>query len=266
MCKKLGVTALAVVAALFVLNRLDLLGYGKLAVQKMKSEVRSQIPPEVKIERLKQEIAQLVPDMKKHREAFAAEQVEIEKLKRQIAVTKANLKEREAEILTMRKELEDPNKAFVTFTGHQFPRAKVEARLASDWESFKQAEAHLKSQEDLFQARLENLDLAKQKLAEMKNKKEQLELKVAQLETDLRNLRLAQTKSEFKIDDSQLARCQGLLQEIEDRIAQEKTELELNKAEFANDLVIPVKKHVQTENALKEIDARFGDKVAAGRK
>jgi chromosome segregation ATPase len=263
MCKKLGLAALVIVAGIIVLNKLDLLGYAKLGIQRAKERARDQISPELKIERLKQDIVQLAPDMDKHRSAMAAEMVAIDKLKREIQVTENNLERRKKEIVTMRTLLKEHTE-FVTLNGDRYPREKVESRLARDWESFKQAEAALKSQRDLLRAREDNLSLAEQKLAELKSKKEQLEIRVAQLETELRNLRLAQQRSNFKIDDSAFSNIQRQFEEIEERLAREKKELELKQAEFSNNLEIPVRQHVQTQEALKEIEERFGgSKVAA---
>lgn len=266
MFKKLGIAALVVVAGLVALNKLDLLGYGRMALRKAKDEAKKQIPPEMKIERLRDEISRLGPDMNKHRSAIAAEQVEIEKLRRSIATAKTNLQEREELVKSIRNELKG-NASFVSLSGKKVSRERVESQLASHWEAFKQAEGAIKAQEELLQAREENLELGKQKLAQIKMKKEELELKVAQLDSELRKLRLAQTKADFAIDDSQLSRVLRLYDEIDTQIAQERTELEMQKAEFTDDMVAEgLQAKAKTEKAFKEMDDRFGGLKASAEK
>ncbi len=266
MFRKLGIAALVVVAGLIAMNKLDLLGYGRVALKKMKDEARGQIPPEMKIERLRDEIGRLGPDVDKHRGAIAAEQVEIEKLRKNITTARTNLKEREELIRTMRGELKNGT-AFVSLSGKKLPKEKVEQTLAGQWDSFKQVESAIKSQEELLQAREDNLELAKQKLAQIKVKKDELEVKVAHLESELRKVRLAQTKADFGIDDSQLSRVVRLFDEIETQVAKERTEMEMQKAEFTEEMVTEaVQLKAKADKAFKEMDDRFGGQMAAERK
>ena len=113
MCKKLGVTALVVVAALFVLHKLDLDSYLKVWAKRTQAEIKNKIPPEVKIDRLRDEIAKLVPEERKARGAVAAEMVAVSKMQHQVAEAKANLEKRETALRELKNEL-DKNVAFVT--------------------------------------------------------------------------------------------------------------------------------------------------------
>jgi hypothetical protein len=260
MCKKLGVTALVIVAALFVLNKLDLLSYGKLAWHKVVKETKNSIPPEVKIERLRAEIEKMTPDMKKHRSAIAEEMVAINKLKTQVADSKANLDKKEVALKDLRNEL-DKGAAFLTLAGEKLPREKVEASLARQWESFKVARDAVKSQEELLKSREEALDIAKQKLAAMQEKQTEMQSKVEKMELELRKLRLAQQQNNIAIDDSQLATVMSLADEIDTQIQKEKTELALQKAADTDSAVQQaLDRQAKTSQALKEMDEFFGDK------
>jgi chromosome segregation ATPase len=268
MCKKLGITALVVVGALVALSWVGLLPYLKQAVKSAPGELQQRIPPEAKIERLKAEINAIDPDMKKHTTAIATEQVEIEKLKRQIAVAKDNLNKREATIRTARTQFKN-GEVFVTTSGRPVPREKVEAQLASQWDSFKQAEAAVKSQEDLLDAREENLRQATERLAQMKSKKKDLEVRVKHLETELTKLRLAQTRNNLgsDSDNSQLAEVLRLADEVEQQIQVEQKKIELEQAEFSEELVTEAIEHkAKADKAFQEMDSRFADTKVADKK
>jgi chromosome segregation ATPase len=267
MIKKVGITALLVVVGLFALSKLGLLPYVTQGVRNFKKDVNGSIPPEMKLERLKDELSRLPEETRKYRSAIAQEMVEINKLKNQIAIAKANLKEREEHIKSVRRTLE-ANETLVTVDGVKIPREKVEASLTRKWESFKQAEAAVKSQEELLVARTESLDVAKARLATAESKKEELEATVARLESELRKLRLAQTRNDIPYDDSRLSKIVSLVDEVETQINVEKTDLEMQKAVFTDSVVDEaLSRKAKADKALQEMDTRFGDsKVAADKK
>jgi len=257
MCKKLGVTALVIVAALFVLHKLDLDSYLKLAWKKSKADIQKSIPPEAKLERLRAEIAQLQPEERQARSVIASEMVEVKRLRNQVAETKANLEQRETALKDLRTELEKGT-AFVTLDNQKIPREKIESALAAKWKSFKTAKEALKSQEDLLKSREEALDVAKAKLDTMQDKRKEMEAKVEKMELELRKLRLAQTQNNVAIDDTQLATVMNLADEIDTQIETQKTALALQKGADTDDAVSKaLARKADTDKAMKEMDDFF---------
>jgi len=267
MCKKLGVAALVVVAALFTLHKLDLLGYGKVFWNRIDSGAREKISPELKIERLEAEVAKLTPDMKKHRSVIASEMVEVGKLKKQIAESNANLDKRQAMLKDMKAEL-DKGSTIVSVDGQKIPREKVEASLTRQWQSYKQAKEAVKSQEDVLKTREENLEVAKTKLATIQAKQEEMQAKVESMKLELRKLRLAQAQNNVAIDYSQLSTVLKLYDEVNTQIEKEKTELSLQKAADTDTAVQEaMERKLKTDQALKEMDEFFGGtKVSVSKK
>jgi len=258
MCKKLGVTALVIVAALFVLHKLDLDSYLKVWVKRGQHDIKQAIPPEAKIERLRDEIAKLAPEERKARGVIASEMVEVKKLRNQVAETKGNLEKRETALKELKAEL-DKGVAFVTLDNQKISRDKVEASIARQWDAFKNAKDALKSQEDLLKSREEALDLAKAKLDTMQEKRREMEAKVDKMELEVRKLRLAQTQHNVAIDDSQLAVVMGLADEIDTQIEVAKTDLNLQKGATTDTAVEEaLTRKAKTDKALKEMDDFFG--------
>jgi hypothetical protein len=259
MCKKLGVTALVVVAALFVLHKLELDSYLKVAWTHWRQDINRSISPEMKLERLRVEIDKLGPEINKHTSAIAREMTEVDKLKGQIAVSKANLDKKEAALKDLKSEL-DKGTAFVTFDGDKIPREKVQASLARQWESFKVARDAVKSQEELLQSREEALEVAKAKLAALQDKKREMQTKVEKMDLELRKLRLAQTRNGIAVDDSQMATVLKLADEIDSQIKTQENELALQKAADVDATVQrSLENKAKTEQAMKEMDDFFKD-------
>jgi len=259
MCKKIGIVALAVVAGIFLLRSTNLGSYTSTMIGKLKHSASNQVPLEFELDRVRNEVSQLVPDMKSHISAIATEEVAVENLRQDVKTTRAQLDKQKENILTMRKDLETAGNGTKTivYSDREFTVSRVRERLTRDWDSYKRCEEGLKSKEKLLEAKEESLNLAREQLSSMRAKKEQLEVEVAQLEAEVKNLRLAQTKSNFQLDDTRLARIHASMSSIRDRLRVQVKEQELT-GRYASDLDIPVEKKVKTQEVMKEIDDHFG--------
>jgi chromosome segregation ATPase len=252
------VTALVIVAGLFVLRKLDLDGYIKSAVKHTRADIHQKIPPEVKIQRLQDEIDRLPSEERKVRSVIASEMVEVKKLQTQVAESRSNLDKREVAIKDLRSELEKPNTAFVTIAGEKLPREKVESALTRQWDTFKTAKAALETQEGLLKSRQEALEVAKAKLDTMQEKRKEMQAKVESLKLELEKLRLAQTQNNIAIDDTQLSSVMKLYDEVNTQIETQKTELALQKGADTDTAVEEaLARKAKTDKALKEMDEFF---------
>jgi DNA repair exonuclease SbcCD ATPase subunit len=258
MFKKIGIAALLAVAGLFVMNKAGLSSYGATAVQNLRSCFKKSVPVEFEIERLRYEISQLVPDMRKHVGAIAEEKVAIQNLKEEVADARENLKRRKSEIVMMTKDLERGT-ATIAYDGHDYAATRIREKLSRDFGSYQRCEAEVKSKEQLVEAKEKALDAGLQQLSEIRSQKNELEVELARLEAELKTVRLAQTHNKFHFDDSAIARCKQTLAEIRTRLKVERTTAEL-QGQFANDNTVPVGKKVKSASELtKEINAYFTD-------
>lgn len=255
MCKKIGMAVVLVAGGLFLMNTV-VGSYVSTAFNKVRCSAKNQVPIEFEIDRLRNEVANLVPEMKKNLSAIAEEMVTVENLREEIAVTKANLKRQKDNILIMTKDLEG-GATRLTYDGKDYSASRIREKLARDFASFQRCQDEVKSKEQLLEAREKALDAARDQLASMKTQKQELELQLAQLEADLKVIRLAQTRNKFQVDDSKLAQCKATLAEIRNRLKVEKINDELH-GEFANDSAIPVEKKAKSAGELaKEVRKYF---------
>jgi len=257
MCKKLGVTALVLVAALFVLHKLDLDKYAKAWVHRTKGEIKDAIPPEPKIEVLRQQIAELTPELNKQRAAIAKDSTQIDVLKDEIAKAKANLKEREEKLTVFREALKG-NSEFVDFgTGERVSRAHAEAVFGRKFAEFQAAEAAVKAKEELLARRKEKLEVALVHLRTMESKQKEWQSKVELVDIEAAKLREAQLENGLAVDDSKFSEVQRLFDEVNLQIATEKKRLEMERAADV-DVVLDkaIEQKAQAKKAVEQWDER----------
>jgi len=266
MCKKLGVTALVIVASFFVLHKLQLDIPLKFWARQTEKDIKMSVAPEAKLDEARHLLANLGPEERKAQSVIAGEMVAVEKLKNEIAQTRTNLDKREAQLSDLRNELKKGT-SFVTLDNQKIPREKVESNLARQWESFKNAKEALKSQEDLLKTREESLEAGKAKLTALRSKREELQAKVDKMAIELNKLRTAQTVNNVNVDDSKFSEAAKLVDEIDTQIKTQVTELNLQKGVDSDAAVQKALDHqAQTNQALKEMDEFFGGTKVATKK
>jgi chromosome segregation ATPase len=258
MFKKLAIASLAVLAGLMIWHKTSVGSYVNFAWKKAKATAGNSVPLEWEIERLREEVSNLVPDMKKQLSSIAEEKVAIDRLGKEITVAKTNLNEQEENIKQMRADLKDHkgDTATIAYGGnHKITPERLKEKIGKDWQTFRLAEENLKNKEQLLEARKSALDASLQKLAEMKTRKEQMEVEVQKLDLKLKELRVAEARNKFHVDDSQVSKCQQMLDDINARIDTQITTNAL-QGQFVND-EIPVADKVKATKAIQEIDERF---------
>jgi chromosome segregation ATPase len=232
--RKLALVALGVVAVAFALSYTNLGSYAGTAWSKLRSGAKKQVPIEFEIDRLKREVTQLSPDMKKNRSIVAEEMVAIDNLKEEITATRTRLAQQKANMLELTKAVDNGESTFVSTSGVTYSRDRIVQKLARDLESCKRCESELKTKEQLLDAKERALDAARTQLGSMHEQKQELEVAIAKLEADLKNVRLAETRCKFQLDDSRLSEIKRSLSEVKGRIKAAEKAVEL-EAEFPND-------------------------------
>ncbi len=258
MLKKCLIGAAVVVAIAAILST----SYGALGVKKAKGFFKKQITPETKLELIREEIAGLDKEMKEHRSAVAEEAVAVENLREEIARGEENHKKQLDNIKIMRKDLaccEETGEKFITYGDQKYSVERVRNKLARDWDSYKKTEEAIASQKELLKAREVSLTSVRERLTEMRTKKEELEVQLAQLEADLKNVRLCETKSDFHFDDSKVGDIQKDMSEVRDWIKARRIEAEL-EGKHTDDPIPVGKKNTSQADLFKEIDAALEKK------
>jgi chromosome segregation ATPase len=183
----------------------------------VKDSVKSQLPVEFEIERARRMVKDLVPDIRRNMHVIAQEEVEIERLDKEIAKTETTMTKEKAEIMKLKTDLASAQPVY-HYAGRTYQVQYVKTDLANRFERYKTHDATLASLRDILAARRTSLDAARQKLEGMLVAKRNLEVEVENLEAKYKVIQVAQTTSEFNIDDSQLGRVKDLIAEVRTRL------------------------------------------------
>jgi len=252
MFKKVMIATLAVVFGLAVIKGTWLGSHLRMRIAKARHWVEARVPPEQEIDRLRMELANLAREDDKHFDKVARLAVDVDNAEKKIADLRTNLSKQEARIRHLKGELEGAE--FVTVTGGtKYTRND----LRRDAVAFKNAEDNLKSQEKTLEARKSLLSLERKKLAELKNKRDEMATELQKLETALAEERQAQAASESTIDDSGYRQIRKDMNSIRDKINLLKKKREL-RGEFQPQ-IDSTKVTEQDAQADQILETRFGD-------
>jgi len=235
----------------------DAASYVRTSFGWVKESVKSNVPIEFEIERARQMVKNLVPDIRKNMHVIAQEEVEVERLDKQIVQTTNTLEKDRAEIMRLKTDLSTTQPVY-QYAGRNYTIAQVKCDLANRFERYKTHDATLASLRDIQTARRKSLDAARQKLEGMLAARRQLEVDVENLEARFKVLEVAQTTSEYNIDDSQLGRVKELIAEVRTRL---NVSERLSNSQTALDGEIPLSSP-QAENIVDQVTEYFSGEQA----
>jgi chromosome segregation ATPase len=209
-------TGVVVVLAVLVFGT-EAVSYMRTSAGKVSDAVHDSVPIGFQIDRARDMIDDLVPEIRKNLHLIAKEQVELESLQKQIAKAEANLEKGEEEMSRLNDDLKSGEGVFV-YAGRSYTANQVKTDLANRLERCKTAKATLETKQQMYDARVRKLDAARQKLDGMLAEKRRLQVEVEHLEARLEMLAAAQTTSEYSFDDSKLARAKDLVNDLRTRL------------------------------------------------
>jgi chromosome segregation ATPase len=179
--------------------------------------VKDAVPVGFEIDRARNMIRKIEPDIRKSMEAIAREEAETERLKREITKRESELRKTRTEVLRLKDDLASGRSDFV-YAGRSYSAEKVKADLTARFANYKTRETTVEHLNQVLKAREAGLVAAQQKLVEMQQAKRQLELDIENLEARRKMVEVAQAAGEFNFDDSQLARTRELVSDLNARV------------------------------------------------
>jgi len=176
MLKKIVIAGLAVAVGVAVLAfvspvMFDYLCHGVHQIQK---NAEDSIPPEQRIEILKDKLKALDGNKKQYVDAYAKEAVAVDKLAAEVDKMSDSVALQWKKIDLMKDGLET-QKASIRFdNGKEYSRSEVEKQLSDDFSSVKLAEANLDSKKELLSARKQALSAAKEQLTSLDQRRDEM--------------------------------------------------------------------------------------------
>jgi regulator of replication initiation timing len=254
MLKKLVIVGLVVVGLGVLFAGTNLGSYVSTAYRRTADSVQDTVPMEFQIDRARDMVRDLEPEIRRSMHIIAREEVEIAELDERIAAAEERSRKDKEEILRLQSDLESGDDTF-RYAGHTYTTTEVREDLSRRFTRFRTADATLDSMQQMLEARSRNLDAARQKLTAMVAAQRQLLVEVENLEAKLKLVQVAEASSDFQFDDSQLARCNELMTDIRTRLD---VAARLANADTSFQDEIPLDEEADTEDVTEQVAEYFG--------
>jgi len=252
MIKKTVITALSLTLVAGVMLGSNAWSYLKTACNRVGENVESTVPVEFQIDRARQMVRDLAPEIRHSMVVIAKEEIEVERLKEQIEKSTAKTEKSKEEILRLQADLADDRQVF-RYAGHSYSRNEVTQDLSRRFSRFKVNDETLEHLCSMQQARAKNLDAARQKLTAMVSAQKKLETDITNLEAKRKLVEVAQASSDVVFDDSQLARAKELITDIRTKLD---VAAKLANADVSIHAEIPLDAE-QSEDVTEQVAAYF---------
>ena len=253
-----GGGAAAVMLLLALLFGSDATSYVTTSVASVRDSVKNSVPVEFELERARQQISDITPEIRKNMELIAREEVEIEKLETNISEFEGKLTEDEKSIKRLNADLSS-GVEYVTYHGVEYTASDVKRDLANRFDEFKTDNETLTNLKKLRATRMDNLKSVRGKLAGMQASQRKLRVEVENLAARNKMIEVTKSASEIEIDESQLAKANALLDNLDSRLS---TEEKLSNVKNQSLDRIPVETEATTD-ILDEVANYFGSQETA---
>lgn len=207
----LGVGAVLLLST-FVFGR-DVFSYLRTGFRSARETLKAEVPVEFELQRARDMVNRLLPDIRKCMHVIAEEEVSVDHLSKTIAKCETELGRQKGEILALRKDV-GGGRGTYQYAGRIYTSDEVQRDLCQRFERFKTAEATLGSKRQILGARQKSLIAAREKLEGMISSKRDLEVQIENIEARMKMIEAVQTASHVQIDDSQLSRAKELVGEL----------------------------------------------------
>jgi chromosome segregation ATPase len=260
MIRKLVFLVGGTVAVLAVVNTVWS-GSVRTAWKRAQTKIERTISPEFELARIRDEIAQLTPDMHKNIARIAEEMVQVESLERRCGDLTAKLDRSKNELAAITHAIETQNVSLAA-------RLPSPAQVKDKLRTCRNVERELANTQKILDAKKAGVDAARQQLVEMRQQKEQLEVMAAEFEAQWKTLQLEQTRSRLKLDDSRLGEIKASFEKLRQRIDVERRKSELAGQFTSETMPVLEKSTDSTQSVIDEVKEYFGrnEKLDAAKK
>jgi hypothetical protein len=227
----------------------DAISYVRTSAGWVKQSVADNVPVEFQIERARKMIDDLEPEVRRNKHLIVREEVALEQLADQVQKLESKQTQEKTNLLRMQAEVTRANGPIV-LAGHTYSPDQVRRDMSNRFERYKTNDETLFNLRRVLNARQQSLVSARGELEQMLASRNQLLAEVEKLEARQKMVSVAQTSSEFNLDDSVLARANQLVRDVETRL--DVTERMLNAdVQFAEEipLEVPASEDIATEVA-----------------
>lgn len=237
--KRIVLGGLVLVGAAVILHKTGAASYLRSSKRMLTAVVKDSIPVEFEIQRARDLLEDLIPEMQANLRLVAAEEVDVAHLEKEIAQHRGATRHEAEKLQALRDGLKTQLAAY-NFGGREYSRDEVIEELARRFEHLKTAEMLLKGKEDLLRNRRRSLDAAVAKLEKTRVARVELAARIEALEAQFRLVQAQSSGTTFRLDESKLARTQKVIDGLKRRLEVAQKELAWESRFIENIPVEPV--------------------------
>lgn len=195
----------------------DALSYLSTSARSVQTAVKDAVPVEFELQRARDLLEDIIPEMQANVRLIAQEEVQIANLKADLDQNQRLLGEERIRVAKLRDTLGTPRVTY-TLGGTQYTHQQVKEELARSFDRYKEAEVVLSGKQRLLETRQRSLAAAMQMLDRTKGQKVRLEDQIQALDSKYRLVQAAAVGSHVQIDSSKLAQTEKLIRQIRTRL------------------------------------------------
>jgi chromosome segregation ATPase len=195
----------------------DACSYLSTSYNRLTSAVTDSVPVEFQIDRARDMVNNLHPEIREAMHVIAKEEVELEKLTKQIDLSQTKSAKDKGEILRLQSDLKS-NESTFRYAGRTYSAEEVRQDLFGRFNRYKVNEDTLNNLTSMRDAREANLEAARKKLTAMISARQQLQVDIQNLEAKRKLVEVAQASSDYVFDDTKLARAKELITDIRTKL------------------------------------------------
>ncbi|BBO31519.1 hypothetical protein [Lacipirellula parvula] len=270
MIKKLVIGTLGVGVLGGALTATNLGSYLTTGYRQVSDSVEGTVPMTFQIDRARNMVRDLEPEIRHSMHVIAKEEVEVAELDKRLETAVAKAEKDKSEIMRLQSDLSSGKNVF-RYAGHSYSEGEVKEDLARRFNRYKTVDGTLESLQQMRDARQRNLDAAREKLTAMVGAQRQLQVDVENLEAKLKLVEVAEASSDFQFDDSKLARAKQLMVDIRTKLdvaaklanadTEFQKEIPLDETD-AEDVTTQVAEYFGLDSDRDELEVRSEAKIA----
>ena len=234
----------------------ELCSYLHSSTRSIQKTVKENVPLEFELQRARDLLDQIIPEMQANIRLIAQEEVEIAALKADIADSDENLLAARDRIERLR-QMHAQHLARYTYGTRQITREQLTEKLSHCFEQFQEASAIHESKIRMLASREQSLTAAMELLEKTRSQKAMLAEQIQTLESQYRLVQAAQVGSPVQIDHSKLAQTEQLIGRIKKRLDVAERIL-THQSQLSDDFLLE-DAPINEDDLLSRIDTYFDD-------
>ena len=238
------------------------LSYVRSSARSVQDAVQASVPMELELQRARDMVDQIIPELRANIQVIAREEVEVAHLRKEIDESDRRLVSLRTNVAKLRDSI-DESSVVLTSTDSSTPDTNVAKKLSREFSQYKHAQSILESKRRLLEKRELSLQAARNMLEKTRARKAELEQKIESMVAQYRLLKTQSVGTSSTINDSRLAEADRELNKIQKRLDTAKLVLQHQNDVFFE---IPVETEIDASELLAEIDEHLSEPLASTQK